>query len=210
MRSREARLPRCSGGSEEAFEFYSQKQLLICLQFSHLVALSRIRQCIFLCIFLWQLGLVRFSGLGLWFLDQLQTQRWRANINTIIQSKPSKHTHTCTHTLTGTGHRGGVSLRTKVVLLTATVQRPLMVREAMGRTLGTLRVSQRCFVEARPAHWRQKTDGNRDISKHIQQYRPSITSVFHSTYTMCLIPVKHCYAQISITEIINRCNTQTE
>lgn len=70
-----------------------------------------------------------------------------------------------THTLTGTGHGGGVSLSAEVVFLTATVQRPFMMREAMRRTLCTLRVPQCRFVEARPAHWKQK-NRHREMHEH--------------------------------------------
>lgn len=75
--------------------------------------------------------------------------------------------------LTGAGHGGRVSLGTEVVLLTATVQRPLMMRETMRRTLGTLHISECRFVEACPAHWRQK---NIDrcmsvmLNQHIDSY----------------------------------------
>lgn len=57
-------------------------------------------------------------------------------------------------TLTGTGHGGGVSLGTEVVFLAATVQRPLVVGEAVRWTLRALHVPERGLVETRPAHWR--------------------------------------------------------
>lgn len=81
------------------------------------------------------------------------------------------------YTLTGAGHRGGVSLRTKVVFLTATVQRPLMVGEAVRRTLGALHVAERRFVESCPARWRQK---NTDPYMSIMQNQLMDSSVIAS------------------------------
>lgn len=74
----------------------------------------------------------------------------RALLNLLQYIKRKHLTRTCT------GHGGRVSISTEEVFLTAAVQRPLMVREAMRRTLGALRVPQCGFVEAGPAHWRQK------------------------------------------------------
>lgn len=95
---------------------------------------------------------------------------WLLILNTItkcwaIHTKTNTQVQKYTHTLTGTGHGGRVSLGTEVVFLTATVQRPFIVREAVRRTLWTLRVPQRRFVEACPTHWRQK-NRYRQIHQH--------------------------------------------
>lgn len=60
------------------------------------------------------------------------------------------------HTLTSASHGDGVAVGTEVVLLAAAVQGALVVGDAVGRTLRALGVSQRCLVEAGPAHWRQR------------------------------------------------------
>ena len=45
------------------------------------------------------------------------------------------HVGTRSLILTGAGHGGGVALRAEVVLLAAAVQRPLVVGDAVRRTL---------------------------------------------------------------------------
>lgn len=67
-------------------------------------------------------------------------------------------------TLTSTGHRSRISLSTEVVFLTATVKRPLMVRETMRWTLWALHIPESRFVEACPARWKQKQ--HRQIHEH--------------------------------------------
>lgn len=54
-------------------------------------------------------------------------------------------------TLTGAGHRGGIIFRAEVVFLAAAVDRALLVRVAVRRTLGALDVPGGGLIKAGPA-----------------------------------------------------------
>ena len=83
-----------------------------------------------------------------------------SNPDTVTHTKthPQKHTDTQQQTkkLTCAGHGGRVFICAEIVLFTSAGERPLMVGDAVGRALRTLRVAHSGFIEARSTHWKQR------------------------------------------------------